>query len=69
MDAIIAQGVEAGGHRGMFLSDAVATQIGTLALVPQIADAVIHIEPPPAERKIDKPPSSSGIRPFRPRAS
>ena len=40
VDAIIAQGIEAGGHRGMFLSDAVATQIGTLALVPQIADAV-----------------------------
>ena len=40
VDAIIAQGVEAGGHRAMFLSDAVATQVGTLALVPQIADAV-----------------------------
>src|SRR4029079_17250038 len=40
VDAIIAQGSEAGGHRGMFLSDDVATQIGTLALVPQIADAV-----------------------------
>jgi nitronate monooxygenase len=40
VDAIIAQGVEAGGHRGMFLSDSVATQVGTLALVPQIADAV-----------------------------
>jgi nitronate monooxygenase len=40
VDAIIAQGVEAGGHRGMFLSDAVATQVGTLALVPQIVDAV-----------------------------
>jgi len=40
-----------------------------MAKYPQIADAVIHIEPPPADRKIDKPPSSSGIRPFRPRAS
>ena len=39
-DAIIAQGYEAGGHRGMFLSDRVASQPGTLALVPQIADAV-----------------------------
>jgi len=39
-DAIIAQGSEAGGHRGMFLSDDLATQLGTLALVPQIADAV-----------------------------
>jgi len=40
VDAIIAQGSEAGGHRGMFLSDDVATQVGTLALVPQIARAV-----------------------------
>jgi len=40
VDAIIAQGSEAGGHRGMFLSDDVATQIGTLALVPQMARAV-----------------------------
>jgi nitronate monooxygenase len=39
-DAIIAQGYEAGGHRGMFLSDDVATQAGTMALVPQVADAV-----------------------------
>ena len=39
-DAIIAQGVEAGGHRGMFLSDDLTTQVGTLALVPQIVRAV-----------------------------
>lgn len=39
-DAIIAQGLEAGGHRGMFLSEDVATQVGTFALVPQIVDAV-----------------------------
>ncbi len=39
-DAIIAQGLEAGGHRGMFLSEDMATQIGTLALVPQIVEAV-----------------------------
>jgi nitronate monooxygenase len=39
-DAIVAQGLEAGGHRGMFLSDDVAEQVGTLALVPQIVDAV-----------------------------
>ncbi len=39
-DAIIAMGYEAGGHRGMFLSDQLYTQVGTLALVPQIADAV-----------------------------
>jgi nitronate monooxygenase len=40
VDAIIAQGVEAGGHRGMFLSDDLTTQVGTLALVPQIVSAV-----------------------------
>ena len=40
VDAIIAQGVEAGGHRGMFLTDDLATQVGTLALVPQIVQAV-----------------------------
>lgn len=39
-DAIIAQGYEAGGHRGMFLGDDISTQAGTLALVPQMADAV-----------------------------
>ncbi len=40
VDAIIAQGLEAGGHRGMFLSADLATQIGTFALVPQIVRAV-----------------------------
>ncbi len=39
-DAIISQGYEAGGHRGMFLSDDLATQVGTFALLPQIVDAV-----------------------------
>jgi nitronate monooxygenase len=39
-DAIIAQGAEAGGHRGMFLTDNIASQAGTLALVPQVVDAV-----------------------------
>jgi nitronate monooxygenase len=39
-DAIIAQGYEAGGHRGIFLSDDLNTQVGTIALVPQIVDAV-----------------------------
>ncbi|MEL0106720.1 MAG: nitronate monooxygenase [Rhodospirillaceae bacterium] len=39
-DAIIAQGYEAGGHRGMFLTDDIATQAGTMALVPQVVDAV-----------------------------
>jgi nitronate monooxygenase len=40
VDAIIAQGLEAGGHRGMFLSDDLNTQVGTFALVPQIVKAV-----------------------------
>lgn len=39
-DAVIAQGVEAGGHRGMFLSDDVTTQVGTFALLPQVVRAV-----------------------------
>jgi nitronate monooxygenase len=39
-DAVIAQGLEAGGHRGMFLSDALSTQMGTLALVPQLVAAL-----------------------------
>jgi nitronate monooxygenase len=39
-DVIIAQGAEAGGHRGMFLTDNIAEQPGTFALVPQVADAV-----------------------------
>jgi nitronate monooxygenase len=39
-DAIIAQGLEAGGHRGMFLSNDLSTQIGTFALLPQIVQAV-----------------------------
>jgi nitronate monooxygenase len=39
-DAIIAQGLEAGGHRGMFLTEDVSTQVGTMALVPQVVDAV-----------------------------
>ena len=39
-DAIIAQGLEAGGHRGMFLSDELSTQLGTFALLPQIVQAV-----------------------------
>jgi nitronate monooxygenase len=39
-DAIIAQGAEAGGHRGMFLTEDIAEQPGTFALVPQVVDAV-----------------------------
>jgi nitronate monooxygenase len=40
VDAVIAQGLEAGGHRGIFLSEDLATQVGTFALVRQIAKAV-----------------------------
>jgi nitronate monooxygenase len=40
VDAVIAQGCEAGGHRGIFLTDDIATQAGTFALVPQVVDAV-----------------------------
>ncbi|WP_441242321.1 NAD(P)H-dependent flavin oxidoreductase [Tardiphaga sp. 768_D3_N2_1] len=39
-DAIIAQGAEAGGHRGMFLTEDIATQPGLFALLPQVVDAV-----------------------------
>jgi nitronate monooxygenase len=40
VDAIIAQGLEAGGHRGSFLSDDLTRQAGTFALVPQVVQAV-----------------------------
>jgi len=40
VDAIVAQGAEAGGHRGTFLDAFEASLIGTMALVPQVADAV-----------------------------
>jgi nitronate monooxygenase len=39
-DVVIAQGVEAGGHRGNFLSDDLSTQVGTFALLPQVVRAV-----------------------------
>ena len=39
-DAVIAQGLEAGGHRGLFLTDDLSAQVGTMALVPQIVSAV-----------------------------
>ena len=39
-DVIIAQGVEAGGHRGIFLSEDLSTQVGTFSLVPQVVRAV-----------------------------
>jgi nitronate monooxygenase len=40
VDAVIAQGYEAGGHRGMFLTDDLNTQVGTFALVQQVVRAV-----------------------------
>jgi nitronate monooxygenase len=40
VEAIIAQGSEAGGHRGIFLSEDLTTQVGTFALVPQVVKAV-----------------------------
>ncbi len=39
-DVVIAQGYEAGGHRGMFLTVDLAAQPGTFALIPQVVDAV-----------------------------
>jgi nitronate monooxygenase len=39
-DAVIAQGLEAGGHRGIFLSEDLNTQVSTLALVPQVVKAL-----------------------------
>ena len=39
-DAIVAQGLEAGGHRGMFLTEDVTTQVGLMALLPQVVRAV-----------------------------
>jgi nitronate monooxygenase len=39
-DAVIAMGLEAGGHRGNFLSEDMSRQVGTFALVPQIVDAI-----------------------------
>ena len=40
VDAVCAQGSEAGGHRGTFDRDADPPLIGTMALVPQLVDAV-----------------------------
>jgi nitronate monooxygenase len=39
-DGVIAQGLEAGGHRGMFMSEDLTEQVGTIALLPQIVKAV-----------------------------
>jgi len=40
VDTVIAQGLEAGGHRGIFLSEDLNTQLGTMALVRQVVQAV-----------------------------
>ena len=40
VDAVIAQGLEAGGHRGIFLDDDLSTQPGTFALLPQLVRAL-----------------------------
>lgn len=40
VDAVVAQGAEAGGHRGTFLGDVADSLIGTRVLVPQVADAI-----------------------------
>lgn len=40
VDGIIAQGLEAGGHRGIFLTSDMTTQMGTFALLPQVVAAV-----------------------------
>lgn len=40
VNAVIVQGLEAGGHRGMFLSDDLSRQMGTFALLPQVARAI-----------------------------
>jgi nitronate monooxygenase len=40
IDAVIAQGLEAGGHRGLFLTDDLNTQLGSFALLPQVVQAV-----------------------------
>ena len=71
-DAIIAQGAEAGGHRGSFLSADIRLQLGTFALVPQIADAVqVPVIAAPASRTPaaslppwrSAPPARSSARP------
>jgi nitronate monooxygenase len=40
VDAVVAQGSEAGGHRGTFAADFNAAMVGTMSLVPQVVDAV-----------------------------
>jgi nitronate monooxygenase len=40
VDVVIAQGLEAGGHRGHFLSHDLTQQMGTFALLPQLVRAL-----------------------------
>jgi len=40
VDAIVAQGSEAGGHRGTFAGDFISGMVGGMSLVPQVVDAV-----------------------------
>jgi len=40
VDVITAQGAEAGGHRGTFITEGNPPMIGTMSLVPQIVDAI-----------------------------
>lgn len=40
VDAVVAQGAEAGAHRGTFLGSFTDSMVGTLALVPQMVDAL-----------------------------
>src|SRR5258708_10944977 len=61
-DAIIAQGVEAGRHRGIFLADDLTMQVGTFALVPQVLRAVKVPVIAPGRR-----PASDGVA--RPQAA
>ncbi len=63
-DAIIAQGLEAGGHRGMFLSDEVTTQIGTVALVPpHVRSARRGYKSGPPISSVPRPPRAASTVP------
>ncbi|KAI8584025.1 hypothetical protein K450DRAFT_221152 [Umbelopsis ramanniana AG] len=57
VDAIIAQGYEAGGHRGKFDSTKIESQLGTMSLLPQVVDAVGHKVPVIAAGGISDPRS------------
>jgi nitronate monooxygenase len=40
VDIVVAQGAEAGAHRGTFASDFATSMVGTMALIPQVVDRV-----------------------------